>query len=363
MEMKFEEIGSNFFTDKFFYSELVNENIIKEKYGSKLNIIYPSLGRNAISYILKGLNQKKKVALLPGYTCESVIEPFLHKNYEVLFYSFNKDLSINLIEFENRIEEYKPSLILVHGFYGYNTFLPAKSIIQKARENGCIIIQDDTQTIFSDEDIIDADFYIGSIRKWLEVPDGSYICCDKNLPFDNYSVNETFIELTTAAFKLKTQYSQTLDKKLKIEYKKLFLDAQNLIDNDFSIYEMSNLSKGILNLSNINIIKNSRIKNYKYLFKNINKKFNGIIPVFNSQIESRICPVYFPLYVEKREQFQHLLSENDIYATIIWPKSRYIHSINEETEYIYSNIIGIPCDQRYDLNDMSRVINLIRKNF
>jgi dTDP-4-amino-4,6-dideoxygalactose transaminase len=361
--MEFREIGSNFYTNNIQLSSDLDEHIVKAKYSLTNNILYPSLGRNAISIVLKELKQNTKIALLPGYTCESVIKPFIYANYKIVFYNFHKDLTINLDDFRSKLGEYNPSVIFVHGFYGQNTFLSAKPIIQLARKNGCIIIEDDTQTIFSEIEILSADYYLGSIRKWMEIPDGAYICSSEYLPHMSSSSNSTFINLVTEAFRLKADYVKDMDVNLKLRYKKLFLDAQNLIDDDPTIYKMADSSKGILNNYDLEFMKNSRIKNFNYLLENILNKFVGIIPVISTPVTHNICPIYFPLFVNNRKEFQQFLSENDIYATIIWPKSDIVVGLNEETEFIYDKIIGIPCDQRYNTNNLQRIIDLLEKHF
>jgi hypothetical protein len=361
--MEFREIGSNFYTSNFHSSNELDEHIIKAKYDSTKSVVYPSLGRNAISIVLKELKLNRKVALLPGYTCESVIAPFVCENYALAFYNFYTDLTINLDDLKSKLDAYNPSVILVHGFYGYNTFLSAKPMIQSARKNGCIVIEDDTQTVFSEIEMLSADYYLGSIRKWMEIPDGAYICSSDSPPHIPYTINNTFIDLLTEAFKLKSEYVKNTDTNLKVRYKKLFLDAQNLIDNDPTIYKMADTSKGILNRYDLELMKKKRIDNFNYLLENILNRFEIMRPVMSSLVTSNICPIYFPLFVENRKEFQNILSENDIYATIIWPKSKFIKCLNEDTEYIYDKIIGIPCDQRYARKAMRRVLDVLNKHF
>lgn len=361
--MKFNEIGSNFYGNKQVYADKLHDEFLQKKYRLKSNIVYPSLGRNAISIILKNLDDKKKMALLPGYTCESVILPYLKEDYKLIFYNFHKDLTVDIADLKYKIKEYKPNILHIHGFYGYNTFLNAKQIILSAKEKGCLVIQDDTQTVFSDIELISADYYIGSLRKWIEIPDGAYICTHKkNIELTNIR-NDRFVNKVVEAFKLKTEYTKCLDPSIKKTYKILFKEAQNLIDDDLSIYQMSSISKGIFNTINLGEVIYKRVNNFNYLFSNIYNHFKGIKPVLSNPVPSYICPFYFPLFVKDREKFQKILSDNDIYATIIWPKYYKITGLKEETEYIYNNIIGIPCDQRYNDFDMQRVIEVLHDNF
>ncbi len=100
--MKNYEIGSDF----YFTPEKLNKiNLIKLKLNSneyKLendeiskNILKRDkstkqvlLGRNAINLVLLDLleNLENKKALIPAYTCETVIQPFLDNGFEIFYY-------------------------------------------------------------------------------------------------------------------------------------------------------------------------------------------------------------------------------------------------------------------------------------
>ena len=60
-------------------------------------------------------------------------------------------------------------------------------------------------------------------------------------------------------------------------------------------------------------------------------------------------------------EYQKELINNKIYCPIIWPRSNYIDTKYSNTEYIYEHILCIPCDQRYNIQDMKKIINCITK--
>ena len=111
--LKFNEIGSNFSIDKL---PVVEEN-------NKLNkdVIYLDSGRNAIRLILKNIKVNSKNAVLPAFTCKTVIQPFIEENYNLYYYDINEDFSININSFKNLILEKKPSIIFVHSYFGKDT--------------------------------------------------------------------------------------------------------------------------------------------------------------------------------------------------------------------------------------------------
>ena len=49
---------------------------------------------------------------------------------------------------------------------------------------------------------------------------------------------------------------------------------------------------------------------------------------------------------------------HDIYFPIHWLKSQFVQNLNNE---IYDNILSLVCDQRYGLDDMRRMVNVINE--
>ena len=71
---------------------------------------------------------------------------------------------------------------------------------------------------------------------------------------------------------------------------------------------------------------------------------------------------FFPIYVQERDQFQEALSREKIYATALWQSSASPEMVSDhDVEYIFNHILAIPCDQRYDRDDMERVVDVIEK--
>ena len=132
-------------------------------------------------------------------------------------------------------------------------------------------------------------------------------------------------------------YFQENDKKFKIE----------------KIKQMSKLTQNILGAIDYEKIKKIRKENYQYLhnyLKSINKlKLNDIE-----------IPFCYPLYLDNIEGIREYLAKNKIYIPILWPNVLRENS-EESIEYKYSkNILPIPCDQRYSLEDIKYITKNIK---
>ena len=85
------------------------------------------------------------------------------------------------------------------------------------------------------------------------------------------------------------------------------------------------------------------------------------IKIIFDSLPDDVVPLYFPILIDNREAMQDMLADNDIYAPVVWPKANYCPTIDEVTESIYEKILCIPIDQRYDVDDMQRIVEVINK--
>lgn len=356
----FNEVGSNFFKEE--KTRTGNKNKLDNK-----KTIYLDSGRNAIRLVLDNLKLKDKVAILPSYTCHTVIEPFATRGYKIHYYDVNEDFTINKDEFEKLINKIQPNIILLHAYFGKDTIKNIRQYLTTLRKSETIVIEDITQLLLKEEkDLETADFIVGSIRKWCSVPEGGFVKNNTNieLKIDGCEENRKLVEKKIEASKTKDKYSKTMQSRLKEEYLKLYKEAEDMLeDNIDEIFIMSQYTKELLEKYDFKYIKKKRKENYEYLYENL-KEVKGIKNTLGI-LEADEVPLYYPLFIKEgnRENFQKYMAKNNIYCPIIWPKAgQYLKELQGyNSNNIYKKIICIPCDQRYDLEDMERVVYNIRQ--
>ena len=319
---------------------------------------YISTCRSAIREFLKEFNLKIKVAFVPAFTCHVVVEPFLEDDYEVYPYSLNRDLSVNWNNVMRDVDVYNPSVVLLHSYFGINTLRDASEYINELKRRGIYIIEDETHSMFSDFEHLDTPYHIGSIRKWLPIPDGAYITGldHKALSADND------VELVNAKLKAMIEKSDyiTHSRNEKTLYREIFVIAEEILDTRRATYGMSDVSIRIYNATDWDSYYQARRLNYNYLSENINNSY--VIPILPKCREYEV-PFMFPVYVkdaETRIKLQRHMVENKVFPTIIWGIPEGIKAtIDDEVQYIYEHILCFNCDQRYTIGDMSRLIFLL----
>ena len=353
------EIGSFFWEYQLNNS---NKNIdIFNKLGTDKLLL--SSGRDSLKLFIKEVGVNKKI-ILPGFTCESVVKPFIDKGYEIYFYNINSNLEIDNTLFFKKIKEIKPDVILVHSYFGFNTLKNIKdSLLKLKKESEVIILEDITHCMYSNFNFINSDYTVASLRKWFAVPEGGLIAKREGELNKNFISKESSViyDELIDVYKIKESYMENGKIELKNDFLSRFNKCELSFNEDKEVRYMYSKAIDIYNNTDIKKLSKKRIKNYLYLLENL-KEIEGIEILFEN-LGQDIVPLYFPIYIKenKREKFRKKMAENNIYCPIIWPISDYVKDkIDEETLKIYDEILCIPCDQRYDREEIEKILKTIK---
>lgn len=358
------EIGSN-----FWISPEEMQGDIKSISPSIFNCIgsdhvWLSTGRSATTYVIKNIEERNpqinKLVCLPSFTCHTVYEPFIQAGYQVITLPIDRRMCTSIDDIMSVVSASNIGILLVHRYFGFDTLPGIDAIIPTLRDMGIIIIEDCTQSMYSEFSRIDADYYIGSIRKWCGVPDGGFAVCR-----DGKFYNKP----TTYDYKLEAKKQEAGELKYRYLFKyqgnkqdflSSYRDAEDILSHQDSMYTISNLSKVVQNNLNIESMKKQRRENYRILLSGL-KGIKGIELAFDS-INEQETPLYFPIICEDRSSIQSELVANAIYAPIVWPKDNACPTVCNTADYFYDHLLCIPIDQRYGKDDMKRIISVLRND-
>lgn len=353
------EIGSEFWLEK--NKTIINENGLPNwlsKYG---NVLLTTSGRGAISLVLEQIRSNKKVVLLPSYICESVVLPFKKYNYEIKFYNINKCFEPADIDL---IKNFRDGVFLHMGYFGFPTNINLEETINKLRLKSVIVIEDVTHTLFSNgKEDIQNDYIIGSIRKWFGVPSGGFAATNnKRLKIKNNLVQKEFINLRLEGLYKKHNYIKERDNVKKEDYLRSFDRAEGQLNKDIMPYKIDQISRNIIENIDLDTIKIKRKNNFKYLIKGLEGIKEIETPI---KPKDEVTPFFLPIYIRShRDNLRNYLKKKEIYCPIHWTiPNDIVDKLSCETKSIYNSIISIPCDQRYGLNDMNRIIEEINNFF
>lgn len=284
--------------------------------------------RNCLEYIIR--KRKIEEIYLPIYLCNSVKEKCQKLNCKIIYYHINEEFEPDLDEINNE------SYIYIVNYYGLLTNEKLVKLNQKFKR----VIIDNAQAFFS-KPIQNADV-IYSYRKYFGVPDGA--CLVSNLDYDinleRQDVSDIVYYMIGRIEKSANQY-----------YYDFHNNETKIRDKDLK--RISLYSENVLNVVDYENIKSIRINNFNYIDNFLNDM---------NQLEFKNVEMtyMYPLLCSNADEIRKKLIENKIYIPRLWPNIEENLLNKFEKKYIY-NILPIPIDQRYDIIDMKRIVEKIRR--
>ncbi len=357
------EIGSNFWLNPH---DLLPDSQLGSPSQFNCNgedFVWLSTGRSAIKYVLLDIEARtpklKRVAVLPSFTCDTVFEPFLKAGYEVYYYPVNKDLTTTSDAILDTIYKYDASIVLFHRYFGFNTLDgEIDRMCETLRKSGKYSIEDCTQCLYRGFSRSQSDYTVGSIRKWTGTPDGGFAVCRK----DHFSQKPNQTDITLEQAKVKASYYKYRflfeHEGDKGEMLAMYREAEDILDNQTDVFAISEMSARVQANLDVNNLICKRKENYKILFQSLQ---GPIKPLF--EFDEDAVPLYFPILVEDRTSLQKHLVNNAIYAPVVWPKDEQQPTQCEGAENAYQHLLCVPIDQRYNTDDMNRIVSVINKYY
>ena len=360
------EIGSEFdvsidFLLDIFQSKKLSPNKIFCK--NVTDIAYLSNGRTAIKFILLHVLERGRInkCWLPSYLCETIIQPFRELKLDYEFYNLEENLQIDIDYLSKRLE--KNDLLFASNYFNLSHDNIVIEFLKKLKNNNIVVIDDLTHS-FLNNNVFSfkiSDYSIISLRKWLGISDGG-IAISNDALFDKKLIItkpfNDFVRLRLRYALLKNFYLHEIINK-EDSFRKMHDKAEEIANLTIRLHEMSNISKTILNTVNFSKIIYKRRMNFKYLlssFEDLDK-----IKILSNNLEEGICPIGFPIITTKRDILRDYLASNNIYCPIHWLLPKEIPKKFDYSYFLSQNIITIPCDQRYSIEDMEIIIRSVKR--
>lgn len=355
------EIGSNFWIEPNQDFSVANIDLANFGIQNASDWLLTSTGRSAegilVRTIGKNIPDDEKIALVPPFTCNTVIDPFLEYGFQLKTYQLDDHLNTTGEMLRYALVETKAKVVLLHRYFGFNTLSDCTKVIREFSENGIIFIEDHTQSMYCGYAALPAQYHFGSLRKWLGVPDGGFAATmSGSLIVRPETEHREMIELKLEACRLKCDYMQWRTDN-KDEFRRLYQHAEELMNQQKTPYSMARESIAIQAGTDINALKTKRRDNYKFVYEKL--QANKSLSLLTPNVEDKDVPLYLVISAQNREELQAKLRDQNIFAPILWPRAPYLPKICKEAEYLYQHALCLPIDQRYDLDDMDRMVSCI----
>lgn len=287
-------------------------------------------GRNCLRYLIRA--RKIKKIWLPKLLCSAISDTCLEEKVKISYYSVDDKLRPVLTGIKNRDD-----WVYLINFYGQYS---SDEIVSYAKEYKNLIV-DNVQAFYTKP--IEGLDTIYTCRKFFGVPDGGYLYTDC-VRSEILQKDESYDRLTFLAGRLERSAN---------EFYSAYRENEQRIDG-LPLRRMSMVTQNLLRGIDYEQIKKERERNFSYLHEHL-RSIN--------QLE--LClpdgPYMYPLLVKDGAEIRKSLQENKIYVPTLWPN--VLESLAQrEVEYsLAENILPLPCDQRYDLNDMRYLVKEVYK--
>lgn len=285
-------------------------------------------GRNALAYLLEAKGIKK--LYLPYFLCDSVANVCKKYGVEVVFYHIGenwlpKDLVID-----------GDAWLYIVNFYGQITREDLARLAAAYRN----IIIDNAQAYF-DAPLANVDT-LYTCRKFFGVSDGAVLYTNSKLE-RSLEIDESFNRIHYGLGRYERTASEFYEEAAK---------NNDIFDNE-PIKEMSRLTKNLLRSIDYEYVKQVRTNNFAYL----HEKLREVNKLNVRLIEGAFM---YPLLIDDGMKIRKQLQQMKIYIPTLWPN--VLEECEPDTlEYKFAaEILPIPVDQRYGIEDMEYLVEVIR---
>lgn len=302
------EIGGYLELEKFRRTMLYEDGI-------KLNS-----GRNAISYIVRAKGIRK--IWIPKYLCDSCEMVLNGNNVEINYYDVGLDL--HPPKFDRQADEW----LFVVNYFGQisNDYI---------RLLGNNIIVDNTQAYFQHP--IKGVDTLYSCRKYFGVPDGAILYTDKRLDIGEKDISYARLRHILGRYEGKASD---------------YYDEYTTIETSFvyePLKEMSLLTENLLHGVDYEYVEKTRTRNFSYLH-------DHLADINRLNLKKPNGAFMYPLYLDNAEVVRRKMIKKKIYIPTLWPNVLNMYCETDSAYLLTKNILPLPVDQRYGIDDMKHII-------
>lgn len=311
----------------YFELELQHDKPFPHEDGVLLNT-----GRNAIEYILRSIPYLKKV-YLPFYTCHTVMQPIQTGGVNYSHYHINSDFKLS-----NNIQLQSGEYLIYTNYFG----MMDDYVKELYSIYGNRLIVDNAQAFFTPNTLCDKCMY--TPHKFAGVTSGAIAYSDEHFDISDVEIDQTYDR--TSHFFARYECPAIL------AYNDYLINMKK--SRNQPIRKMSKLTYRLLRNLDFEMIRKRRIANVNYIHASL--KDQNLIKM---DLSGKPLMVY-PFWTEEKG-LKALLQKNKIFCATYWPNVQEWCSEHDLEYSMVNNIVCIPIDQRYGIDDMNQILDIIQK--
>lgn len=301
------------------------EQLVNREYYAGLTAL--NTCRNALLYILRARRAKK--LYIPRWLCASVSSMCAKNGFFYDFYQVNENF-LPVLEKVPSDDEY----VLIVNYFGQI----GNEMVPEFKDRYKNIIFDCSQAFFEKPPENTDTLY--SCRKFFGVPDGAYL--STNIRLDEEL--ETDVSMDRMSHVLGRFEGRASDYYAKFRETEAAFEA-------LPLRKMSLLTKNILGAVDYEKVRSRRNENFKWLHEKLGGR-NAL------ELKEPDGAFAYPFYCRKGIEARKRLEKDNIYVPVLWPNVLAENSEKSREYDLASNILPLPCDQRYGEEDMEYIAEM-----
>lgn len=314
---------------------------------------------DALDYGVQNCLERKPIAYVPSYCCESMLLPFIDAGFDLAHYPV--ELAVDGGIRMNVDFEFNCEVFLAVSYFGIHS-AGVDDAIYEFKARGVVTIEDRTHRLLSSLSNLRSDYTFASVRKWLPMSTGGMLRKQGGTIATVLRPPGKAAEIGWEAMRLKDAYLSGKDSSLqKSRFLELVAWQGRLMASDYRHMDVDVDSLRAFNTADLEAIRMRRRANAKVLVEELRRLASPILQ-FADFDANRDTPLYLPIFVpaEIRDSLVDHLRNNSIYVPVHWPMPRQLRLGAPET-FLYQSEISLVCDQRYGTQEMLRIVECIRE--
>lgn len=284
-------------------------------------------GRNCLAYLIEARGIRK--LLVPYLMCDSVFD--LCKRYDVEMQFYHVDEKLRPLD----LTLAEDAWLYVMNFYGQ---LTQQEMADLKAAYGRVII-DNAQAYF--EAPLSNTDTLYTCRKFFGVADGAFLYTDAEAKRE-YPLDESFERMRFLLGRFERTASEFYSDNV----------ANNELFDREPVKRMSRLTDNLLHGIDYGFVRQRRTDNFN-IYHEALREINQL------HLRTPEGAFAYPLLIPNGAAVRKALQQQKIYIPTLWPN--VVSDMPEDSlEYRYAgNILPLPCDQRYDAEDIKYIIQQI----
>jgi hypothetical protein len=314
--------------------------------------IWYMLGRHVVSDLVKHLGGRRRTLWLPSYFCPEVADR-CHADCSVREYG--DDPRCTEPDW-NSLRPEPSDVVLAVNYFGVRSGAHWAEWRQRVP---CVLLEDHTQDPFSPwASNSSADYCFASLRKTIPIPDGAILWSPRqlSLPAQPDTRDWSGSALKLAAMFHKAEYLKGKDSaSLKERFRTLQREGEAYLRQSqvsaISPYAYAYVSQGIPHAW-----RQQRLLNTTHLLARL-QAWDGGQFAFRSWPDGAVPFALIVVFSSQpiRDSFQSWLQKHNVYCPVHW----VCQTTDKRALDLAQRILSLPVDQRYTLEDMDRVANVL----